>query len=183
MNKKGFLERKIKTTQTVDGERQIIELDDSACFIPRTKDGYYIFSRQFRASRGSESTSVYGGYVDKGETPKSTAIREMFEEANITQMCIDRAETIYEELYPSSGICTEKNSLYIIHLNKNLDELDIKSNDENESITPLFVLGKSVAGLEFDGMKAWIGQQYIVNKLKEERPMYRFARFVESLFE
>lgn len=183
MDKKGFLEKKIKTTQTVDGERQIIELDDSSCFVPMTKDGYYIFSNQFRASRGAESTSIYGGYVDKGETPKSTAIREMYEEANITQKCIERAEMVYENLYPSSGICTEKNSLYIIHLNKNLNELDIKSNDENETIRPLFVLGESVGSLKLDGLKAWIAQKYIVNKIKEGKFIYRLADFINSLFE
>lgn len=134
--KKGFLERKIKTIQTVDGERQIIELEDSVSFLPITTDGWHILGKQFRATVGMETLGLYGGYIDKGETKEEALYREIFEEMNISADSIKRIKEITKEKYGSKGICTERNSVYIVFLNKTLSELDIKSNDIGESVRP-----------------------------------------------
>lgn len=176
---KGWLEKKIVNITTDDGERQIVKLDDSVCFVPVTTDGVYILGEQFRAAEGSRSITTYGGYMDKEDKGniKVTAIRECYEECNIAEEDISRVEVLYEGLYPAKGICSEKNSLVLIHLNKKYHELDVKSNDPHESISPYPVTSyKKLTELELNGMKTHIFklclQMIEVNELSALKTKY-----------
>lgn len=160
--KKGWLESKIVTSNTVDGERQIIELNDSVCFIPVTTDGYHILCSQYRASEGEENISMYGGYQDGDESVIATATREAFEECNINSEDIERSVVMWDNIMPSKGICTEKNSCVVLVLNKSLEELDLKSNDANETVKPVPMEVGEFVMHEATGMKTVLMQTMIM---------------------
>ena len=59
----------------------IFEFPDWVNIIPLTADGDVIFVQQFRHGTRELTLEVPGGIVDPGETPKESALRELFEES------------------------------------------------------------------------------------------------------
>lgn len=59
----------------------IFEFPDWVNIIPLTSDGQVIFVRQFRQGTREMTLEVPGGIVDPGETPKQSALRELYEES------------------------------------------------------------------------------------------------------
>ena len=59
----------------------IFEFPDWVNIIPITADGDVIFVQQFRHGTRELTLEVPGGIVDPGETPKESALRELFEES------------------------------------------------------------------------------------------------------
>ncbi len=121
------------------GEKQVVELNDSVCFVPITNDGYYVFAKQYRESEEKVGIALYGGYVYDGECKEDTVLREMYKECNITNDKVFMCMKVWSDPMPSKGICTEKNSCYEVILNVTKDELDVKSNDVHEDIEPIFL--------------------------------------------
>ncbi|MGL6185586.1 MAG: NUDIX hydrolase [Clostridium chrysemydis] len=136
----GFLDEKIKT---LDNGFQVLDMPDSVNFALVTCDKKVIISSQWRASCNSEHLNLFGGYVDKGENPLDTLLREMKEETNIG--CFTNIFVIYENKKVSAGTTTEHNSLYVVFIpytkNELLEKGLLKCNDKKENIKFVFVNG------------------------------------------
>lgn len=127
----GFLDSKIKV---LPNGREVLQMQDSVNFAFVTKDDYLILASQFRACNGQESLNLFGGYIEEGEGQLSAIEREAKEEANIDKEDMCGHDFIIVDKYVSMGYTTERNHTCIILLNKNLKDLDLKCNDEDENI-------------------------------------------------
>lgn len=131
----GFLTNRIKQ---LDNGREVLEMPNSVNFIVLTKDKQLVLAEQKRAGNNELSTlNCFGGYIEKEDEDKNlefTVQKELFEESNITKKEISEIRAIYANKKLSVGYTTEASSLFIIILNKNLSELNLKCNDKKEDI-------------------------------------------------
>lgn len=89
------------------GIREIVTHGPAVCLVIRKTDGKFIFIRQFRKAIERIAFEVCAGNCDPGESPETSALRELTEETGYV------ADTIRPlgSIYPSVGYCTE-----IIHV-------------------------------------------------------------------
>lgn len=88
----------VKTT------REVISHPGSVVVLPHLPDGRLILVRQYRYAVKESLWELVAGGMEKGETPRQAARRELMEEAGY------RARTLKPllEFYPSPGILSEK---------------------------------------------------------------------------
>ena len=88
----------------VETTREIIHHPGSVVVIPHLPDGRLILVRQYRYAAKQSMWELVAGGLEKGETPRQGARRELLEEAGY------RARVIKPllEFYPSPGILSEK---------------------------------------------------------------------------
>ena len=88
----------------VETTREIIHHPGSVVVIPHLPDGRIILVRQYRYAAKQRMWELVAGGLEKGETPRQGARRELLEEAGF------RARVLKPllEFYPSPGILTEK---------------------------------------------------------------------------
>lgn len=109
------------------------------------KDGKILLVKQFRYPYKKELLELPAGKLNKGETPKETAIRELREEAGV--VCRD-VELLFE-CYPSPGYTDE-----VIYIYKATDFTFASQNlDEDEFL--------SVVWIEKDTLKEMIKNKEI----------------------
>lgn len=89
--------------------RQIIEHPGAVVIIPKTDDGKYLLIRQFRFAAEDWLWEFPAGGLEKGETLKSAARREMMEETGFRP----RKLTKLTQFYPTPGISSEIMYLYL----------------------------------------------------------------------
>ncbi|MGL5713971.1 MAG: hypothetical protein ACRCX2_13200 [Paraclostridium sp.] len=132
----GFLSSKIKS---LDNGREVLEMSDSVNFLMITKDKHLVLSSQKRAGNNEyETLNCFGGYIEKEDVEKSkqfTVFKEMYEEANVKEEDVDQVQCVYYNKKVSVGYTTESSNLFVLTLNKNLNELNLKCNDEKEAIS------------------------------------------------
>ena len=87
--------------------REIVEHSGGACVL-YVKDGAVLLVKQFRYAYGEELYEVPAGKLDKGEDPKTAALRELEEEAGI----LAKDASLLFTLYPSPGYTDEKIYVY-----------------------------------------------------------------------
>lgn len=160
----GFLDSKIKV---LPNGREVLQMPDSVNFAFVTKDGYLILASQFRASNQKESLNLFGGYIEEGEGQLSAIVREAKEEANIDKEDMRAHDFIIVDKYVSMGYTTEKNNTCIILLNKKLEHLNLKCNDEDENIkiVTIEITKDNIEEIacNTDGLKLYLVCQHILN--------------------
>jgi ADP-ribose pyrophosphatase len=110
----------------VEATREIIYHPGSVVVIPHLPDGRIILVRQYRYAAKDSLWELVAGGLEKGETPRQGARRELIEEAGY------RARVLKPVLdfYPSPGILSEK-----MHLVEAFDLTPAKGEpDEDERI-------------------------------------------------
>ena len=83
-------------------KREVIEHSGGACVVCE-KDGKILLVNQFRYPYGSELLELPAGKINPGESPETTAIRELEEEGGIKA---EKVELIFK-VYPSPGYTNE----------------------------------------------------------------------------
>lgn len=120
--------------ETLPNGRQVLKMGKSANFIIVTADNFLIMAKQFRPAEGKVVINCFGGWCDNDESYEETTLREMFEEANIPRHYVNNLVDVHRDLAVSLGYTDEENTTFIVKLNKSLNELDLKCNDEDENI-------------------------------------------------
>lgn len=126
----GFISKNI----IKNGTKEVFNCKDSVSFGIITNDNKLILGKQFRPSLNKDMVNLFGGYIEKGEDNIIALERELYEETNLTIDDTYDIIPIYDNLYVSPGYSTEKSSLYLVITNKNLNDLKLKCNDEDENI-------------------------------------------------
>lgn len=163
-----FLESKILK---LDNGMEVLKVEDSVNFLILTKDNYVILGEQPRAGvMGAEVLNLLGGYLKEGEGHIEAALREMEEETNISVEFVETVHTVYVNKYPDIGKTTEKNSLVIIKIKKDFNELELKSNDEKEKVKPKGYMLENYESLillqsTLLGLKAMVAIEYLKNTI------------------
>lgn len=120
-----ILKLKVDRVQLPDGSvssREIVCHNGGACVLPISADGKVALVKQFRYPYKEVIYEIPAGKIDQGESPKQTAVRELFEEVggksnNFVDLGI---------IYPTPGYTNEKIYVYLaldtIYEQPSLDE-------------------------------------------------------------
>ena len=84
----------------------IFDRADSATIIPFSPTGRFLLQKQYRAHTGCNSWEFPMGFIDRGESPKEAAKRELFEETSLT--C--ESMRLLGCYYPLPGLTTQRMS-------------------------------------------------------------------------
>jgi ADP-ribose pyrophosphatase len=111
-------------------EKEIIEHSPSVGLVPILRGTHVIFVRQYRHAAKKYTLEIPAGKVEKGETPKQAALREMREEIGYVGKLLP-----VMRWYLSPGYNTELMHVFIAtHLRKVKDLREHRDDDE-ENIT------------------------------------------------
>jgi ADP-ribose pyrophosphatase len=88
----------------VRAEREVVCHPGSVVVLPRLPDGRLILVRQFRYAAGQSLWELVAGGIERGETPRQAARREMMEETGYS--CTHLSPLF--DFFPSPGILSEK---------------------------------------------------------------------------
>ena len=133
-------------------KREVIEHSGGACVVCE-KDGKILLVNQFRYPYGSELLELPAGKINPGESPETTAIRELEEEGGIKA---EKVELLFK-VYPSPGYTNE-----IIYVYKAIGlKNTTQSLDEDEFLDVVWVekeqLKKMIKSGEIKDGKTLIG--------------------------
>lgn len=108
------IQLKVEEVMEPDGcetKRAVVYHPGSAVVIPYLPDGRIILVRQYRHAVRQSLWELVAGGIEKGETPRQTAQRELREETGY------RARRVKPliEFYPSPGIMSEEMHLFEAH--------------------------------------------------------------------
>jgi len=93
----------------VEYTREIVVHRGSAVIVPFFDDGTVALVRQYRHAAGKYMLEIPAGSLEKGEDPKTCAIRELEEEVGVTAQNIE----LITEFYVSPGFLTEKMYVFL----------------------------------------------------------------------
>ena len=88
----------------VRASREVVCHPGSVVVLPRLADGRLVLVRQFRYAAGQSLWELVAGGIERGESPREAARREMMEETGYS--CTHLSPLF--EFFPSPGILTEK---------------------------------------------------------------------------
>lgn len=109
-------------------EKEIVEHSPSVGIIPVFDDHNIILVTQYRHATGKTILEIPAGKIEKGETPKQAALREMAEEIGYTGKLAPLLRW-----YLAPGYCTEVMQVFIATSLKKLKAR--RKLDEDENIT------------------------------------------------
>ncbi len=116
----------------VEYKREIVVHKGSAVIVPVFDDGTVAFVRQYRHAVGKYLLEIPAGSLEKGEDPKTCAIRELEEEVGVTAKNIE----LLTEFYVSPGFLTEKMYVFLATgLTETKQNLEIDELIEIERLT------------------------------------------------
>lgn len=111
--------------------REVVEHNGGVCILALCEDGTVPLVRQYRYPLGDVLTELPAGKLERGEEPRSAAIRELGEEVGLEP----GEMTDLGFVYVSPGFCTEKVHMYLVR--------DVKSvpvhPDEDEFLDILYL--------------------------------------------
>jgi ADP-ribose pyrophosphatase len=87
----------------------IVDHPGAVAIVPIHGDGDVVLLRQFRVAAGGEIWEIPAGTREKGESPATTARRELAEEAGLRA----RRWTKLGAFFTAPGFCTEKITVYL----------------------------------------------------------------------
>lgn len=93
----------------VEYTREVVVHRGSAVIVPVFEDGTVALVRQYRHAAGKYMLEIPAGSLEKGEDPKTCAIRELEEEVGVTAQNIE----LVTEFYVSPGFLTEKMYVFL----------------------------------------------------------------------
>ncbi len=88
-------------------KREIVDHTGGACVL-YVENGKILFVRQFRYAYGEHVLEIPAGKLEKGEDPKTSALRELEEETGIKSS----DATLLYVIYPTPGYTNEKIYIY-----------------------------------------------------------------------
>jgi len=88
----------------VRATREVVCHPGSVVVLPRLSDGRLVLVRQFRYAAGQTLWELVAGGIERGETPREAARRELMEETGYRSTHL----TPLFDFFPSPGILTEK---------------------------------------------------------------------------
>lgn len=104
--------------------REWIKHPGASAVVPVFRDGSVMLLQQFRYPPNRTFIEVPAGKIDKGESPESTARRELFEESGIKCEKLEKAGSFY----PAIGYADE---IIHVYVGWDLDE-EAQSEDDDE---------------------------------------------------
>jgi ADP-ribose diphosphatase len=116
----------ITTSQGVDTVREVFQHPGGAAVIPLFPNDDVLLVKQFRYPMQEYLLELPAGKIDPGETPESTAARELEEEVGYTCGRL----TKIAEFYTTPGFCDERLFLYLAEELEPCEKLQ----DEDEEI-------------------------------------------------
>ena len=99
----------ITTASGIDTVREVFHHPGGAAVVPMLPDGNVLLVRQFRYPIQQDLLELPAGKIDPGETPESTAVRELKEEVGYAPGELLKLG----EFYTTPGFCTEKLHLFL----------------------------------------------------------------------
>lgn len=143
-----------------EGMREVVKHPGAVAVIPKMDDGKYLFVRQFRKPLDRTIVEIPAGKLEKGEDPKETAKRELYEETGYTCQQLNHIISFYT----SPGFANE-----IIHLYEasNLTE-GVQQTDEDEFV--------DVLKLTLDEAQELVEQQQIIDAKTAYAVLYLQAK-------
>ena len=96
-------------TGVIIDEYYVLEYPDWVNTIAITKDGKFVFVRQYRYAIGKTVNELCAGVVEKGEDPMDAAKRELYEETGYAGGEWSKLMTIS----PNAGACTNYSHTYL----------------------------------------------------------------------
>jgi ADP-ribose pyrophosphatase len=111
--------------------REIVRHPGAAVVLPQLPDGRFVLVRQFRKPLDRYLVEAVAGTLEKGEDPRTCALREVREETG------HDAEMLRElgVIYPAPGYCDESLHAYYARVSGDPGNLDT---DEDETIEVVY---------------------------------------------
>ncbi len=146
------------------GYREWIKHPGAACCIPILKKNKIIMVKQYRYPVGEESIELPAGKIDRNETSKDCALRELEEETGY----IANKLTLLTMFYPAIGMANEKIWIYLA---RDLEKSKVCL-DKDEFIEKMIVDQKTAIDMVKKGIikdsKSIIGLIWLDKYLKGE---------------
>ncbi len=99
----------ITTAAGIETVREVFQHPGGAAVVPLLPNGDVLLVRQYRYPIQQDLLELPAGKIDPGETPESTAVRELTEEVGYTPGELLKLG----EFYTTPGFCTEKLHLFL----------------------------------------------------------------------
>jgi ADP-ribose pyrophosphatase len=145
----------------VEYNREVVVHRGSAVIVPVYDDGTVALVRQYRHAAEKYLLEIPAGSLEKGEDPKTCALRELEEEVGVTAAIIE----LITEFYVSPGFLTEKMYVYLATgLTKTQQNLEIDELIEIERLRLTDALERITNG-EIQDAKTIIGLTTAAAKL------------------
>ena len=125
----------ITTAAGIDTIREVFHHPGGAAVVPVLPGGDVLLVRQFRYPVQQDLLELPAGKIDPGETPESTARRELAEEVGFRAGILEKLG----EFYTTPGFCTEKLHLFMA---TDLSPADEKGDDDEEIAVERFSLAE-----------------------------------------
>lgn len=88
---------------------EVVHHNGGAAVVPVFDDGSICLIRQWRYALGGVSIEIPAGRIEPGDDPRSTALRELEEEAGLCAAAIEPLGS----MLPAPGYCTERLYLFV----------------------------------------------------------------------
>lgn len=137
--------------------RQILEHPGAVVLLPRLEKDKYILIKQFRFAAGKWLWEWPAGGIEKGESLKASATRELMEEAGYRP----RKLTKVTEFYPTPGISGEIMHLFLAE--RLVPESAPQDHDEDirTQVFSLAKIGKMIQKGQIEDAKTIVGYFYL----------------------
>jgi ADP-ribose pyrophosphatase len=120
-------------------EKEIVEHQPSVGIIAVAADGRIILVRQYRRAPDKTLLEIPAGKIEKGETPRQAAIREMDEEIGYSGKL-----KLFLKWYLAPGYDTELMHLFVATDLKKIDEKRRAMDDDEDIVTEKVALAAAV---------------------------------------
>ena len=124
----------------------VVELPESVCAMAITLEGEVILVKQYRHPIGEILSELPGGFVDKGEDPKTAIVRELLEETGYEFTQIDELGKVAG----NPGVLTGYTHLFLARGGRKIAAQNLDANEQIEIIlTPLKTVKEQLKNNEF----------------------------------
>lgn len=124
--------------------REVVHHNGGSSIVAINKNCEIALVKQYRYALDKVLIEIPAGKIEIGESPYSTALRELEEEAGL------KANNLIEfgSVIPTCGYCTE---IIYIYLATNLEDIGTQNLDEDEFVEPFWIPLKQAVDLVLSG--------------------------------